>query len=298
MTATRREFLKVAAAAGASLTIGFRLYAVDDDAAATLFKPNAWLQLDADGGIVLTVGKSEMGQGVRTTLPMILADELDADWTKIKLVQAMPGPDFQRLGTGGSGSTSGSWNTLRTAGAAAREMLVATAAARWGVEASECRTRNSVVTHEPSGRTLPYRSLVADAAGLPVPESPKLKSAAGGEIRVTRIVAAVDCGVAVNPLGIEAQIESGVVWALSMALKGFMEWRDGSATAENFHDYEVLHLHETPVIETHIVASEGDSPYGMGEPTVCPVVPAVANAILAATGQRLRRLPFALEKAT
>jgi isoquinoline 1-oxidoreductase beta subunit len=123
----------------------------------------------------------------------------------------------------------------------------------------------------------------------------EVETGSDGRIRVTRIVAAVDCGVAVNPLGIEAQIESGVVWALSMALKGHMEWKNGAGVAENFLDHDVLRLYETPVIETHIVQGDAETPFGMGEPTVCPVVPAVANAIFAATGQRLRRLPFKLE---
>lgn len=719
MKATRRHFLKVAAATGCSLTVGFRLLGAESasDAPSEPFNPNAWIRIDPDGQITLVVGKTEMGQGVRTTLPMILADELDADWKAVKLEQAMPGPDFQRLGTGGSGSTSGSWTPLRTAGAAARAMLISAAAAKWNVDPAACRTADSFVIHDGTGAKASYGSLVAEAAKLPVPAEPKLKTASertligkrvsrfdggdlvtgrgvygldvrvpgmlyaviarapklggtlksfdgadakkvkgvtdvvaiskgvavvagstwaalkgrealvtswvdgahaafdsdehmallekasrtpglttykegeglplleraarkmeasyispfhahapmepmnttawaqkdkceiwsptqapntvqeqvagllkipaenvkvhvtllgggfgrrlgvdyaleaaelssaiskpvqivwsrdddfrhgyfqpasievmsagldadgkpmifshkkvcslhnarrpltaeqrkdaqylagsswgvfdhpyafpsietayvevdvpvpigpwrsvysppsvfaresfldemahatgkdpielrlsllrtepnivergrmsidrsrlirvievlrdrsgwgkplpeghgrgfaantyhgnthiahvaevettkDGAIRVKRIVAAVDCGVAINPLGIEAQVESGVAWALSMALKGFMQWKEGSATAENFLDHDVLRLHETPVIETHIVQSGAESPFGMGEPTVCPVVPAVANAIFAATGQRLRRLPFTME---
>src|SRR6266403_902382 len=101
MIASRRTFLKTAALGGASLVIGFdgrRLFGADPKGA-TEFKPNGWVRIGSDGAITLTIGKSEMGQGVRTSLAMILAEELRADWSRIKIVQASPGPDFKRLGT-------------------------------------------------------------------------------------------------------------------------------------------------------------------------------------------------------
>src|SRR5262245_56855936 len=99
-----------------------------------------------------------MGQGVRTLLPMILAEELDADWARVRLAQAMPGGKFKdiRLHTSGSGSSSAAYRTLRVAGAAAREMQVAAAAAEWGVDPGACTTARGVVTHAASGRTRGY----------------------------------------------------------------------------------------------------------------------------------------------
>ena len=120
--------------------------------------------MDGDGSVTLTIGKSEMGQGVRTSLAMILADELEADWSRIKLVQASPGPDFKRLGTGGSFSLGGSWKTLRQAGAAAREMLITAAAARLQVDRATCSASKGEVVHAASKRRLKYSELVADAA--------------------------------------------------------------------------------------------------------------------------------------
>lgn len=173
MTTTRREFLKVAAVSGTALVIGVRWS--EEALAGETFAPNAWLRIDTNGITTLTVGKSEMGQGVRTSLPMILADELDADWSKIKLIQAEPGPNFTRLGTGGSWSVGGSWKPLRQAAAAAREMLISAAAAKWNVDATSCRTERGSVIHGSSKRTLRYGALVAAAAKLPVPKEPKLK---------------------------------------------------------------------------------------------------------------------------
>ncbi|HEY8834946.1 MAG TPA: molybdopterin cofactor-binding domain-containing protein, partial [Chthoniobacterales bacterium] len=101
MIASRRTFLKTAALGGASLVIGFdgrRLFGAEKKNVDE-FKPNGWVRIGGDGTITLTIGKSEMGQGVRTSLAMILAEELEADWSRIKLVQASPGPDFKRLGT-------------------------------------------------------------------------------------------------------------------------------------------------------------------------------------------------------
>lgn len=171
---TRRDFLKIAAISGTALVVPFH-WAEAQDKTAEPFKPNAWVRIDPDGKIFLTVGKSEMGQGVRTSLPMILAEELDADWKKINLVQASPGPDFTRLWTGGSFSVSGSWKPLRTAGAAARAMLLGAAAARWSVPVSDLRTEAGMVRHSASGRSASYAELVADAAALPVPADPPLK---------------------------------------------------------------------------------------------------------------------------
>jgi isoquinoline 1-oxidoreductase beta subunit len=144
VSTTRRDFLRITACAGGALMIGFDLYAAEK---VKPFRPNAWIAVEPDGAIVLTVGKTEMGQGVRTALPMILAEELEADWSKIRIVQAEPSPDFKRLGTGGSFSIAGLWTPLRIAGAAAREMLIAAGAAKWGVDAATCIARDSVVVH-------------------------------------------------------------------------------------------------------------------------------------------------------
>lgn len=194
MITSRRAFLKTAALGGASLVVVFgenRLFAAKKDPAkkdeakkdaagndATgQFKPNGWVRVNADGSVTLTIGKSEMGQGVRTSLAMILADELEADWSRIKLVQASPGPDFKRLGTGGSFSLGGSWKTLRQAGAAAREMLITAAAARLKVDRATCSATKGEVVHAASKRRLKYGELVADAAKLSVPADPPLKKA-------------------------------------------------------------------------------------------------------------------------
>lgn len=130
MITSRRTFLRTAALGGASLVIGFNgkglLYGTET-AAAGPFKPNSWIRIDADGIVTLTIGKSEMGQGVRTSLAMLLAEELEADWARIKLMQASPGPGFEDIGTGGSDSMRDGWKTLRQAGAAAREMRAAAA---------------------------------------------------------------------------------------------------------------------------------------------------------------------------
>ena len=172
---TRRDFLRIAAFSGGALMIGFDWEAQEPVAAAP-FRPNAWIAVQPDGTVVLTAGKTEMGQGVRTSLPMILAEELEIEWSKVRIVQASPSPEFTRLGTGGSWSIGGSWTSLRTAGAAAREMLVAAAAAKWGVDAAACVARDGAVVHPASGRRAPYGTLVAEAARLPVPKEPRLKN--------------------------------------------------------------------------------------------------------------------------
>jgi isoquinoline 1-oxidoreductase beta subunit len=174
---TRRTFLKTATLGTAGLVIGFdarRILAAD---AVTRFRPNGWVRIDADGTVTLTIGKSEMGQGVRTSLGMILADELGADWPRIRIVQASPSAEFNDLGTGGSGSMEDGW-AMRRAAAAARAMLTVAAATRWKVSPDECKTERGAVVHERSGRRLEYGALVRDAAQLPVPKDAPLKTPA------------------------------------------------------------------------------------------------------------------------
>ena len=115
------------------------------------------------------------------------------------------------------------------------------------------------------------------------------------DIRVHRVVCAVDCGLVVNPAGLEGQAESGIIWGLSATLHGRIDFKNGTAAQENFSDFEVIRMSESPAVETYFVPSELP-PGGFGETAVPPVAPAVANAIFAATGNRLRRLPITPEK--
>ena len=175
MNSSRRDFLKLTSAAGTSLALGFHLDASAAPGAPALFQPNVWLRMAGDGRVTVTVGKSEMGQGVRTALPMIVAEELGVAWTDIDLAQAEPGVAFPRLGTGGSRSIETQWGPLRQAAAAAREMLVSAAAAQWAVPVSACKAVQGAVVQEATGNRLAFGKLAADASKLPVPEHPVLK---------------------------------------------------------------------------------------------------------------------------
>ena len=149
--------------------------------------------------------------------------------------------------------------------------------AKWGTPVAQGRARG-VAVHESFG------SYVAQVAEVSVEK---------GAIRVHRVVCAVDCGVAVNPDSVRAQIESGVAFGLGAALHSKLSFKDGRVQQSNFHDYQVLRLNEMPVVEVHIVPST-DKMGGVGEPGVPPIAPAVANAVAALTGQRLRELPLTL----
>ena len=146
------------------------------------------------------------------------------------------------------------------------------------------------------GRTLPagrYRGLaVHESFGSTVAQVAEV-SVAKDQLRVHRVVCAVDCGVCVNPAGVRAQLEGGVVFGLTAALHGELTFQDGRVQQSNFHDYPMVRMKEAPEVEVHIVASTEKSG-GVGEPGVPPLAPAVANAVFAATGKRLRRLPLRL----
>ena len=174
----RRDFIKLGALAGGGLLLAiYAPGAASQVEPAAPFTPNAFLRIGPSGEVTITVARSDMGQGVRTALPMIVAEELDADWGTVRVVQADAHPDaYGRMMTVGSTSVrNGAWLPLRRAGAAAREMLVAAAAARWRVSPSELRTEGGRVLHDASGRNEGYGALATAAASLPVPREPKLK---------------------------------------------------------------------------------------------------------------------------
>jgi isoquinoline 1-oxidoreductase subunit beta len=185
-TVDRRTFLKVSAAAGGGLMVGGYLQDLLDAgsstaAAAEIFAPNIWVSIAPDDTVTIMLTMLEMGQGVMTSMPMLVAEELDADWKKIKTewtpADAKYGnPNFGGVQlTAGSNSVRGMWKILRTAGGTARAMLVTAAAATWGVAESTCSTEKGEVVHSASGRRLRYGALVDKAAALPVPANVALK---------------------------------------------------------------------------------------------------------------------------
>jgi isoquinoline 1-oxidoreductase beta subunit len=148
--------------------------------------------------------------------------------------------------------------------------------AGWGTPLAEGRARG-IAVHESFG------SFVAQVAEVSVKPS--------GEVSVHRVVCAIDCGRFVNPDIVEAQMESGIVFGLTAALYGAITFKNGRVEQSNFHDYPLLRMKEMPRVEVYIMPSK-ENPQGVGEPGVPPIAPAVANAIFAVTGKRIRRLPI------
>jgi isoquinoline 1-oxidoreductase beta subunit len=140
-----------------------------------VFSPNAYLRITPDNKVTVVVARSEMGQGVRTALPMILAEELEADWKKIEIEQAGASTLYGDQGTGGSVSIKTTWDPMRKAGAAAREMLISAAALTWGVPRSTCTAQEGSIVHGASKRRLSYGELVEKAVTLPIPTDVALK---------------------------------------------------------------------------------------------------------------------------
>jgi isoquinoline 1-oxidoreductase beta subunit len=180
---SRRAFISVTAAAGGGLLLGFSLLdcARQTDATATVFEPDAFIRIGGDGLVTMVMPQVEMGQGTYTSIPMLMAEELEVDLPSVRLEHAPPSDKLYAMpligfqATGGSTSIRGFWVPLRTAGATARTMLVSAAAAKWGVDASTCKAAHGEVTHPPTGRRLGYGALTAAAAKLPVPTDVPLK---------------------------------------------------------------------------------------------------------------------------
>src|ERR1700684_3051609 len=171
---SRREFVAAGVAAGAGLVIGFYLPHKSSDHQ-EYFSPNAYLRIAPDNKVTIVVARSEMGQGVRTALPMILAEELEADWKQIAIEQAGASTLFGDQTTGGSASIRTTWDPMRKAGAAAREMLISAAALTWNVPRSRCTAENGHIKYTATNRILSYGELASKAATLPVPTDVTLK---------------------------------------------------------------------------------------------------------------------------
>jgi isoquinoline 1-oxidoreductase beta subunit len=180
----RRTFLKVTAGGGALLISGYipGLREQSTSEAAGTFEPNIWLKIGSDDTVTIVLTQLEMGQGVMTSMPMLVAEELDIDFNKIKTEWAPADPKYGNPNFGGAQLTAGSnsvrgmWKILREAGASARMMLVTAAAQTWSVADNTCSTEKGEVIHKPSGRRAKYGTLVDKAAKLPVPKTVSLKS--------------------------------------------------------------------------------------------------------------------------
>jgi isoquinoline 1-oxidoreductase beta subunit len=180
---SRRDFLKTGAVVGGGLILGFSLplreQSSEAAAAVPELVPNAFIRIGADDTVTVIVNHSEMGQGIYTSLPMLVAEELEADWTKIRAEAAPVDPVYNHTAwgmqmTGGSSSVWSEYDRLRMVGAAAREMLIAAAAATWKADKKTCRAQKGKVIHR-SGKSLTYGQLAGKAAAMPVPKEVKLK---------------------------------------------------------------------------------------------------------------------------
>lgn len=193
---SRRKFLKNGAVLMSGLVIGFylpvkfgRAYAAEapQSAKPEVYPPNAFIRIAPNGSITLIINKSEMGQGVYTSLPMLIAEELEADWNRIHIESAPVDPVYNHTAfgmqlTGGSTSVASSWEQMRRVGASARVLLIRAAAKRWGVPEQECHAANSEVIHAASGKRAGFGALASAAAKLPLPADVPLKPA--GEFKI------------------------------------------------------------------------------------------------------------------
>lgn len=214
---SRRKFLKNTSVGGVALVLGFYLpgFGLSRSPEPGPLKANAWITIDADNTITLLTEVPEMGQGSRTVGAMMLADELEADWSKIKVEQAAVLPDsYKNLHTGGSGGTEAAWDSMRKVGAQARELLISAAARTWKVPTSDCIARQSTVVHKPSGRKLTYGQLISVAASLPVPAPEKIPLKTAKDFRYI--------GKAMPRVDTPAKITGSGIFGIDVRLPGML----------------------------------------------------------------------------
>ncbi len=214
----RRDFIKLSAKSGIGLIIGFHipfksLLAIETSETPAFFTPNVWLSINQSGIATVTVSRCEMGQKIWTSLPMIVAEELEAEWSRVRVTQG----DYNRSAygsqtTGGSASIRTSYDNLRKAGAVAREMLIAAAAEIWDVPASSCRAENSTIIHLPSKKKLDYGELVETASRLKVPEEILLKDPDDFKI----------IGKSIKSVDAETRVDGSAIFGYDFQLPGML----------------------------------------------------------------------------
>ncbi len=216
----RRDFLKIGVAAGGGLLIGVHLpgrSGLAEAAAATPFSPNAYVRIGADDLVTVIVGKAEMGQGVYTTLAMLVAEDLEADWSKLRAESAPVDPAYNHTAfgiqmTGGSSSTWSEWDRMRKAGATAKAMLLAAAAQTWKVDVGTCSAEQGFVIHTPSGKRLSFGALVETASVLTPPADVTLKDPKDFKI----------LGRAMPRLDTPAKVNGSAQFGLDVSLPGML----------------------------------------------------------------------------
>lgn len=221
---SRRQFIKFSAGAGTGLALAIYLGGCqsstssppgqNDQTKAGTFSPNLFLRINPDNTVIITVPRQEMGQGVRTALPMIVAEELDADWSTVQVETAPAGQQYGNQETGGSTSVRTYWQPLRQAGAAARAMLIAAAAQNWGVDPGDCSTGSGVVIHPATGQQLTYGQLTETAARMPVPDPEQLPLKAPEDFRII--------GTSVKRVDDPQIVDGGALFGLDVKLPGMV----------------------------------------------------------------------------
>lgn len=215
---SRRDFLKVSAAVGGGLALEFSFPWLARAAQSQATEVNAWIVIHPDDRVVIRIARSEMGQGTFTALAQLVAEELDCDWAKVSAEFASPNEHIRRnrvwgsMSTGGSMGVRSSQDYVRRAGAGARALLVAAAAARWQVPAAECAADKGIVTHKPSGRTLRYGELAAAAAKLTPPRDVNLREPKDWKI----------AGKPLHRLDIPDKVLGRPVFGVDVALPGLL----------------------------------------------------------------------------